>query len=207
MTLFIDLETTGLPKQKKLYHGGKVFHKYYNLEKYNKARIVQLSYIIYDNNRNMLNEYDYIIKPNGFTSIPQKSIDIHKITYEKAMEEGVELSIVLDELYKNLDRVNMIVAHNIRFDKSVLLSEAFRMKNMKFVRKLTYKPTFCTMIKTRDICKLPSNNYDGYKNPKLNELHFHLFRHRVKPGILHNSLNDIRITAKCFYKLLRKGLI
>jgi DNA polymerase III epsilon subunit-like protein len=65
---------------------------------------------------------------------------------------------------------------------------------------------FCTMKNTVDICKLenpnpsPNNKKKGYKYPKLSELHKHLFSY--EPKNLHNSLFDVIITLRCFYKLI-----
>lgn len=205
MNLFIDLETTGLPQQ-RIENKRKLFYPYKRIEKYDSSRIVQFSFLLYDNDGKMLSMHDHIIKPNGFV-VPPESTKFHHITNEQAINEGIELCNVFDEFENILDKSELMIMHNVWFDKSVLLSEAYRMGRNDLVNKIWTIDNFCTMRRTKSICKLPSQYYDGYKNPKLSELHDFLFREKVNPAILHNSLNDAKITAKCFFKLLKKGLI
>lgn len=200
--LFVDLETGGLPIQDS-------YHKYYSykkLEKYDSSRIVQFSFIRYKRDESMISINDHIIKPLDFI-ISQESIDIHHIDQDKALKEGEDLSEIMDIFEEELDKSKVMVMHNVKFDRNVLLSEAYRMGRFGLVDKIYNHKHYCTMRTTKDLCKLPSLYYDGYKLPTLTELHNHLFTERLNPNIMHNSLNDVKITAKCFFRLLKKGLI
>jgi DNA polymerase III epsilon subunit-like protein len=108
MILFFDTETTGLPKNYKA--------PVTDLE--NWPRLVQLAYILQDYDGNTILKGDYIIKPNGFT-IPSDSSEIHGISTDRAMIEGKELEIVLDEFNALIESAEYIVAHNISFDEKI----------------------------------------------------------------------------------------
>ena len=199
--LFLDLETSGLPQQKE----GRYYYSYKNIEKYDTARIVQFSFIRYTKSGRMLSMNDHIIRPADFLISPE-STAIHHITQDQALKEGEELSDVMDIFEDELDKSKMLVMHNVQFDKTILLSEAHRMGRSELINKMYNTEYYCTMRKTKDLCKLPSQYYDGHKLPKLSELHNHLFKNDpINPAILHNALNDVKVTAKCFFKLMKRG--
>ena len=81
MYLFFDTETTGLPKDWKA-----------PITDFNNwPRLVQLAFLTFDKEGNKINSGNYIIKPEGFL-IPKESSAIHRITNEKALNDGVSLS-------------------------------------------------------------------------------------------------------------------
>ena len=60
----------------------------------------------------------------------------------------------------------------------------------------------CTMKTGTDVCKIEKTSPSGeiyYKYPKLSELHQHLFQET--PNNLHNSLVDMLVCMRCFYKM------
>ena len=64
------------------------------------------------------------------------------------------------------------------------------------------KNVCCTMKLAKDLCQIKAISKLGneyLKFPKLIELHEKLFTE--KPKNLHNSLNDIMVTLRCFCKL------
>ena len=63
MALIFDTETSGLPLSEKGYG---YFPLYTETAKYDTSRVVQVSYIIADENYNKLEESDTIIKRDGF---------------------------------------------------------------------------------------------------------------------------------------------
>jgi DNA polymerase III epsilon subunit-like protein len=59
------------------------------------------------------------------------------------------------------------------------------------------------MANSTELCDLKTRSKFGkefVKFPKLSELHYHLFG--VTPRNLHNSLNDVVICLRCYYKLV-----
>lgn len=194
MILFLDTETTGLP----LNWSAPI--KQVN----NWPRLVQLACLMYDEAGTLLEERNYIVKPEGFT-IPYASTKIHRISTERAMAEGLPLVHVLDEFKSLLEKTTLLVAHNVNFDHAVVGAEYYR-KTQQDPLNLLAK--FCTMTSPEVIshCALPANSpRGGYKWPKLEELYYKLFKQELKGA--HDALVDIQATARCFWELRRLGII
>lgn len=49
----------------------------------NWPRLVQLAWQVYNENQKLIEEYNFIVKPKGF-SIPLEASNVHKITTEMA---------------------------------------------------------------------------------------------------------------------------
>jgi DNA polymerase-3 subunit epsilon len=189
MILFFDTETTGLPENYKA--------PLTDLE--NWPRLVQLAYILQDYDGNTILKGDYIVKPNGFT-IPSDSSEIHGISTDRAMIEGKELAIVLDEFNALIESADYIVAHNISFDEKIIGAELLRIEMQNLIPS---KRKICTMEASINFCAIEGAY--GYKWPKLSELYFKLFNSYFEEA--HNAAADIDATEKCFWELMKKGVI
>lgn len=189
MYLFFDTETTGLPKN-------------WNApvtDLRNWPRLVQLAYLFFDKNQNLLSEGNFIIKPEGFI-IPNEASRIHGISTERAYSEGKNLLSVLQNFQNLIEQTEFLVAHNINFDEKIIGAEFLR-NNMK--NSIASKKKICTMQGTTNFCKLDGPY--GYKWPKLSELHYKLFRTGFEEA--HDASVDINTTAKCFWELKKIGKI
>jgi DNA polymerase III epsilon subunit-like protein len=171
--MFFDTETTGLPKCRDQAYKSPG----------NWPHIVSIAWII----PGVKKEY-FLIKPQW--EIPQESIRIHGITYEKALKEGSDLLEVMDKFWVDLGD-KPLIAHNVEFDTNVLINA--EMWDLRRVYP-PIKKTYCTMELTRNILKLPG--YKGYKSPKLSELYEFIFK--KKPEGLHNSLKDTEILVEIY---------
>lgn len=201
--IVFDTETTGLPsKNAKL--------TLTDLWPY----VVQFSYVIYDSDTNNIKKKDYIIQIPNHVVMDEKNISIHGITNEISQTKGVKINEVVDEFLDDVDDSDFVVGHNLEFDLDILKVEILRIiaettddnikvRHQEKINKLySYDNYYCTMKNSVNICKIPSTNIkfkDQYKYPKLVELYNHLFG--IKPQNLHNSLNDVMVTLRCFYKL------
>ena len=198
--LLFDVETTGLPL--------KYNASYEYLE--NWPRIVQISWCVCDHTGmgDNIEERikDYIIKPNDFI-IPDKSTEIHGITHDMAMEKGIALSVVISEFKRDVEKCNYIVAHNLSFDRQVLLSELVRLSDIKGIDQVKQLTQICTKDETVKYCKLRPFRYGSWKWPKLCELYYILSSCIMDEDKAHNSKYDVEILTKCFFMLLDKGLI
>ncbi|MFW6246898.1 MAG: exonuclease domain-containing protein [bacterium] len=190
MYLFFDVETTGKPK--------KYNASYKDID--NWPRLVQLAFIVYDENKNPVWEVDHIIKPDNYL-IPEDSSRIHGITTERALKEGIDLETALGDFIKALTMSTYLIAHNIKFDNTVIASELYR-NNIKLKLEKP-KTKICTMNESTNFCAIPSKW--GFKWPKLSEVHIKLFGEDFEDA--HNALADIRATARCFWELVNKGVI
>ena len=189
--LFFDTVTTGLPLN------FKVPRQIVN----NWPRLVQLSWIVTDEKGNKLKAADHIIRPSGFT-IPKDASDIHGITTAMAVRKGEDLTAVITEFMDDYKSADLVVGHNVDFDKNVVGAETIRL-GMKDI--LDSKPSVCTMKSSTDYCALPSKKGDGYKYPNLQELHKKLLGKSF--GDAHNSASDIAATERCFWKLVELGIV
>ena len=195
--LVFDTETTGLPEDKA---------SIYEVNKY--PHIVQLSYIFYDvSNNNVIVKDDYI-KLNPTIPISEKSLEIHGLNHEFLNANGSHIIPVLREFNEFLDRCDIVIGHNVSFDKRMIFVECLRHKiDQKFTKyennvKIT-KPEYCTMKNTKEYCNiiaLTKTNKTFIKQPKLIELYTTLFADEPIPKELHNSLVDILCTLRCYIK-------
>src|SRR5271157_3742341 len=117
MYLIIDSETTGLPRNWKAPIS----------DLGNWPRVIQVAWALYDNTGQHVESTTYLVRPDGFR-IPKDVQRIHGITTERALAEGKPLITVLNELSAIVEKSNIIVAHNVRFDESVISAEYIRLK-------------------------------------------------------------------------------
>ena len=188
--LFFDTETSGLPKN----------YKAPVTDVDNWPRLVQIGWIIMNEDQDVLEEKEYIIFPDGF-SIPKEASDIHRVTQERAEKGGVPILSVLQDFRNAIEQSDYLVGHNIDFDKNIMGAEFIR-AGIEFVNPS--RPKICTMKSSTTYCKLPGN-YGRYKWPKLMELHTKLFGRGFEEA--HDAIADIRATAKCFFELIELGVI
>lgn len=209
--LIFDTETTGLPKSRSINPDS--LHLW--------PHIVQFSYIIYDVTDNDICVIeDNIIRVADDVEISQESAAIHGITNEISKSGGVDLNQVLSGFFGALKNVDMLVGHNISFDINVVVVELLRIiynqSNTVPVDELlsyktylhmlnNYQNIHCTMQNSIDMCAIKvmgKNGREYNKFPKLSELHQKLFG--SVPNNLHNSLNDILITLRCYIMITLK---
>lgn len=189
MYLFFDTETTGLPRNWRAPV----------TDVDNWPRLVQIAWILADDQGNRLEIKDHIIKPDGFT-IPLEASSVHGISTQRAIDEGVDLDEVLVAFAALVERADFIVAHNIAFDEKIIGAEFLR-RNVH--TSFNQKPKLCTMKASTNYCQIPGNY--GYKWPKLSELHIKLFGEDFTGA--HDASADINATDKCFWKMREYGLI
>ena len=201
-----DTETTGLPKIKMITE--KTLHLW--------PHIVQFSYVIYNNETNtVLKMVDHIVKVPDSVVITEENSNIHGITDSMSKTSGVDIKDVLTEFMEDYNNADIIVAHNMEFDFNIIKVELMRqiyddkqttLQKEQVTQKLntlkTSKKLCCTMQESVELCNIKALTRDGkeyVKFPSLSELHKHLFN--VVPKKLHNSLNDVLICLRCFYKM------
>ena len=206
--LIFDTETTGLPKSKSIHPDELHLWPY----------IVQFSYIIYDTEvNNIIKTVDEIIKIPEDIEISEVSSQIHGITKTIINQKGINIKILLKNFFLDLITANidLLIGHNISFDINMVRVEMNRLfknnshnprtvmmakSDLEYLNN--YKKIYCTLQETIDLCNIKAIDKYGreyVKFPKLLELHEKLFKE--KPQLLHNSLNDILITLRCFIKL------
>ena len=187
--LVFDVETTGLPTKWDPPVNEQEWWPY----------IVQISWIIYniDANKVVLTKDKFIKLENGM-EIPEASTKIHGITNEMMKEKGVSIKDVLIDFIDDFKNSDVAIAHNLKFDKSMVIVECSRNNlDINFEKR-----EFCTMLYGEKLCGLKRVTKYGRtvsKYPKLIELHNKLFGY--EPTNLHNSLYDVAVCLRCYVKL------
>ena len=187
--LFFDTETTGLPKNWRAPVSDLM----------NWPRMIQLGFLVYNQDGELLKSGDFIIKPDGF-SIPSEVSKVHGITTERALSEGISIQNVLEEFSGQVSDSSLLVAHNMAFDEKIVGAELLRNGMSNIVEA---KRKICTMRSSKEYCNLPGRY--GLKNPKLSELYYKLFGRGFSNA--HNAFADIKATADCFWELKRLGVL
>ncbi len=191
MYLIFDTETTGLPRD-------------YNApvsDVDNWPRLVQLSWQLHGLDGKLINNQDFIVKPEGFT-IPFNAEKVHGISTERALKEGHPLEEVLSVFAQDVEKASVVVGHNIDFDIKITGAEYYR---TQLPSQLLDTQTLDTKEASTDFCKIPGGRGGRYKWPTLSELHQKLFGVGFEDA--HNSAFDVDATARCFFGLIKEGVV
>ncbi len=208
--LVFDVETTGL-----IPTGEKVRKDipYINQMPF----ILQLSFIQYDIlESNIIKKYDSYINIHPLIQIEPFITELTGITREKC-DSGVSIIEGLTEFYKAYMESDCVIAHNIKFDSTIILYEIERhfhslvqqcphilsLFDIRFNRVMDIF-NCCTMKTSIDVCNImvsrktnPEKKYKKY--PQLKELYYTLFQ--KEPENLHNSIVDVLYTLRCFLRM------
>lgn len=214
IAMVFDVETTGLLYMK--------YGKIPNLDAC--PYVLQCSYILYDlENHAIIKTMNSYVKIPTTVPIPPESTAIHGITREMC-ESGREMSDVLKEFYEDYHTASSLVAHNYKFDTTLLNIEFQRnwprMRDVCPFSLNLFQPVYmnernmdhiCTMESSVDLCKIlfPDKSgavasgatgiKDRYKWPTLLELYRHLFK--KTPENLHDSMMDCFVCLRCVLKI------
>tara|TARA_B110001454_G_scaffold185185_1_gene181261 strand:+ start:2133 stop:2738 length:606 start_codon:yes stop_codon:yes gene_type:complete len=198
--LVFDTETTGLPSRR----GYDKYFPYTELNHYDNSRIISICWKLYEDQKLISSNYD-IIKPDTFEiDNNSKACEINGITQEIADEKGINITDLFVKLHTDLYECDTIIAHNILFDKHILLSEFHRYKRNDLIDIFEKKSLYCTMNKSKDILKIPMK-YGGYKSPRLIELYEFLFKTTFEGA--HNAESDVEACAKCYFELIKNNVL
>ena len=118
--LVFDTETTGLLPTKN--HQTRTYPP---VESY--PHILQLCFVVYHVPTQTVEEtYNEYIRVDDAVTISPVITDITGITRELCCTRGVAVADALAAFYRAYQRCGVLVAHNIRFDKEVLMAEMER---------------------------------------------------------------------------------
>lgn len=184
--IFFDIETTGLPPIKN-----KEFPSPKKINAYDKCRVIELGYIITDENNNKLKENNFLIKHNN---VNITNCYIHGITNFDVNKYGISFNEGMKIFENDISNFkgNNLVAHNIDFDFNVLLSELYRYKNHNFIKKFINLNKTCTL-------RLSRNKRSGKHN--LLSVYKDLFNKSFKDQ--HRALGDTNACKDIYFKLIK----
>jgi DNA polymerase III subunit epsilon len=183
--LFIDTETTGLPRQ---------WHLPYSAQ-HNWPCSVQIAWVVYTKAGELVkSESHYIRDPQ--VDISPEAFRIHGISRNFLLQHGESRRQVMGALAADLDQYQpLVVAHYLQLDYHMLGAEFYRCGMDNPVEKL---PVFCTMLATAPYVSNPRSKY-----LRLNRLYYILFQREQQNQ--HEALADAQATADCFFEMLRLG--
>ncbi len=186
LSLFIDLETTGLPAY-------KAYNQYYPPSQttyYESSRIVEIAWVLAEVKKDTFT----ILSSKEFLVFPTFTINnshIHGITTEDCLSRGVSFIEILDVLKKDIQKAQTVVAHNVLFDYNILLSEVYRV-DKNFFNELIEKDLEDTMYIGKNFLKIN-------KFPKLINLFNHFFlEEKIQK---HRALDDVMMCLRCYVKM------
>jgi len=175
--------------------------------------IIQLAYILYDTDHpetetKIFNKY---IDIEDNIVISAESLSIHHISKDKIekmdSKNRSKIQDALKEFLKDVKEADVIVGHNVAFDRKMIVAELLRLtkktglddENLAIM--MNDKKFKCTQEITKPLCKLKimhSKECRQYKTPKLIEAYKHFFGCIPKLDMLHDALIDAIITLRVY---------
>ncbi|MBQ8997311.1 MAG: 3'-5' exonuclease [Clostridium sp.] len=125
-------------------------------------QIGQLSYIVLDNELNILKSRNLYFKVK---KVEDKASEINGLTVEKLekLSGGKTFKDHSNEIFEDFNDAK-VICHNVKFDMK-FLTEEFSRIGVHF----EVQDSFCTMLNYKDILKIKHERF-GYKFPKLEEV-------------------------------------
>jgi len=124
---------------------------------------------------------------------------------EQTPDKVVSIDAAMQEFMSDMVDCQYIVAHNVDFDKKMILAELHRLRQLDdFTATLMDTRFVCTMYKTIQLCKITTISKRGtpyYKFPKLSEAYETLFGYKPVGEALHNAVVDVVLCLRIFCKL------
>jgi DNA polymerase III subunit epsilon len=182
-----------------------------------QPHVLQLSYIIYDlenpKDAKIFNKYIKITPEIGAKIHPdvvQKCRFDFNSLMEKPEEQKISIEEALSEFVNDIKSCDVIVGHNVTFDRKLLLTEVLRLPNPPevYLDLFTSPDNFtCSMNETAHMCNLRSEvkNKSGnityrLKPPKLSEAYEYFFGYKPNGDYLHDAIIDIVVCLRLFAK-------
>lgn len=199
MQIFVyDTETTGLPLWKEPSEDPRQPH------------LVQIAGIVWDLNAGCaVAEMSRIIKPDGWVSEPE-ALAAHKITYERAMAEGIPEKEAVEEFIALWNGTSFRVGHNESFDARILRIQLKRYFGEDSSETWSKAPAKCTARLSTPIVKLPptermkaTNFRDSFKTPNMQEAYRFFFGRDFEGA--HGAPADAKACLEVYLAILRHG--
>ena len=211
--MIFDVETTGLLPKRESNCVSSINIEY-------SPHILQLSFIVFNTKKNeMVVQYNSYVKVDDLVEISPKITSITGITRKTCQMYGNPIEELLMEFYQWYIKCNRIVAHNLNFDKEMIIIETIRnyakLLQNGYVPEILFSETyntrtnkslFCTMLSGKHVCNLLrvstfNKNQKYQKYPTLAELCIKLLG-QVPIG-LHDASVDTRACLDCYLALMK----
>lgn len=161
---------------------------------------MQFGFVLGDETGRVLRRYETLLRPTDWSSISAGAEETHGIAIEHCRESGIENYWMASDLLKAAEYADVIVAHNMSFDRPVVLCELLRLGTWG-AREL-FTNCACTMKLGTPICAEWSPTRCDYKWPSLTKLHHHLFGKGFDGA--HGALADAEACYRCYVEILKR---
>jgi len=191
--LFVDTETTGLVRHDL------------PIEAPEQPHLAQLALLLTDNSGHRVGSFVAYVQPDGW-EMPAEASAINGLTTDYLRAYGLPLISAWDAFHDFSAQAELIVAHNVDFDRTVIEIVASRLG-----RKWDWRqPWFCTKEAAAPVCCLPGRSgyppraKEGkYKWPTLDEAHRMLCDGPVANA--HDAMADAEACARVYFALRERA--
>ena len=151
--LVFDIETTGArinpSSQQKDDHselmGSDIFADH---PTFSDDRVVKLVCTLYNKAGELLEKYEWVLKPSNWLAMSQKVLRKHGITEAKAKAIGVEFQDIMQKFERLLSKTKILVVHDLNFAKHILAAECHIRGFQVIAKELMAKETYSTASHT-----------------------------------------------------------
>ena len=212
--LVFDTETTGLP----------VTYDASIMDVHNWPRIIQLSWELCWSNGDTIKKVTELVKPDGW-QVPDKAYWLAKGNTEQQANEkgkfwydngyttientlrGKPMAELLREFIQALNSADVLVAHNMTYDRPIITCEMFRY-GLSPTKERNEHPyglregalkDYCTQIGSTPVLKIPGHK-GTYKWPTLDEAYRFFFKEGFEGA--HSADNDVEACKQVYLKLM-----
>lgn len=133
--------------------------------------------------------------------IDPAAFDAHGISEEDCARYGIVPAVACSLFNQTCLQADVIVAHNLDFDVSIMKTALFRLGNKP--HRLDGRQLVCTKESSTDVLKLPGKY--GYKWPTLAEAYRHYTGREVEGA--HDALVDTEACLEVFRGLVQEGVV
>ncbi|EHQ24391.1 3'-5' exonuclease [Mucilaginibacter paludis] len=185
--LFIDTETSGLPKDWSQPYSNDANWPY----------ALQVSWIIYTRAGEEIKRNNHYIRDDDFTINPE-AYNIHGISREFLNLHGEWRKDVMQLLYQDMLQYKpMVVGHYVELDYNIAGVDFYR---IGMDNPMDTLPRYCTMLGSKGYGRNPRVEY-----LRLGQLYSALFNRTLYNQ--HNAIIDAEATAECFFEMMRDGVV
>jgi len=185
MYLFFDTSANGAPKNWKAPIN----------DPFNWPRMIHLSWLLYNEDRELIDSRNDIIKPKGFT-INDEIEKKHHLSQAKALEEGIDIKEALKPFAEAIKQAKYIISYNQTFNNGVVGSELYR---ASINHNLPDSNNYCLMEEATWFCKLAKEG-PGYKWPSLEQIHEKIYGAEFENA--GEAQADVSVVSLSFFHLL-----
>lgn len=166
--------------------------------------ISKISWMVVDEDKEILKEKEYIIKPTWYEGTPEEYESTYGETYDDSMKHGADIKAVLDEFLTDVKQEGVsVVGHNILgTDYYVLCAEIMRLDlDVKWLYEKDVFDTTDMAIRFK-ICgqMFKDKGERADKRPTLKELYLALFEEDI--DVERGTLKGVKACWRCFDDLM-----